>query len=53
MVEHGGSGSGAGGPVLAKLSNVLVDLGYVQSRKGVKTPKVVNLADSNFEAEAE
>ncbi|TLD88142.1 penicillin-binding protein 2 [Helicobacter sp. MIT 05-5294] len=52
MVEHGGSGSGTGGPVLAKLANVLVDLDYVKPR-GVKTPKVINAADSTFEAEAE
>ena len=52
MVEHGGSGSGTGGPVLAKLVNVLADLGYVQP-KNVKAAKVVTAADSNFEAEAE
>lgn len=33
MVEHGGSGSSAGGPILAKLANVLVDLGYVKKDK--------------------
>ena len=39
MVEHGGSGSSAGGPVLAKLSNVLVDLGYVEAKKPKKDKK--------------
>ncbi len=53
MVEHGGSGSGTGGPVLAKLANVLVDLGYVQPRGSAKNTKVINITDSNFEAEAE
>ena len=33
MVEHGGSGSGTAGPILAKLSNVLVDLGYVPNKQ--------------------
>jgi len=52
MVEHGGSGSGTGGPVLAKLANALVDLGYVKPRGG-KNTKTINAVDSSFEAEAE
>lgn len=32
MVEHGGSGSGAGGPLLAELANALVDWGYVAEK---------------------
>ncbi|WDL71764.1 penicillin-binding protein 2 [Helicobacter winghamensis] len=51
MVEHGGSGSGTGGPVLAKLSNALVDLGYVKPYK--KASKSLNKNDLNFELEAE
>lgn len=51
MVEHGGSGSGTGGPVLAKLSNALVDLGYVKPYK--KASKSPNKNDLNFELEAE
>lgn len=51
MVEHGGSGSGTGGPVLAKLSNALVDLGYVEPYK--KASKSLNKNDLNFELEAE
>ncbi|WDL70126.1 penicillin-binding protein 2 [Helicobacter winghamensis] len=51
MVEHGGSGSGTGGPVLVKLSNALVDLGYVKPYK--KASKSLNKNDLNFELEAE
>ena len=51
MVEHGGSGSGAGGPVLAKLANTLVDLGYVAPRK--KGAKNINAEDLSFELQAE
>lgn len=51
MVEHGGSGSGAGGPVLAKLSNALVELGYVKPNK--KTSTALNQKDLDFELEAE
>ncbi|WP_299549984.1 penicillin-binding protein 2 [uncultured Helicobacter sp.] len=51
MVEHGGSGSGTGGPVLAKLSNALVDLGYVAPYK--KISKTLNQNDVSFELEAE
>ena len=32
LVEHGGSGSGTGGPILAKLANAMVDLGYVPNK---------------------
>ena len=51
IVEHGGSGSGAGGPVLAKLSNALVDFGYVTAHK--RALKIPNQNDLNFELEAE
>lgn len=51
MVEHGGSGSGAGGPVLAKLANTLVDFGYVKAHK--KGAKTITKEDLNFEAQAE
>ena len=51
MVEHGGSGSGAGGPVLAKLANALVDLGYVAPQK--KSATNINAADLNFELQSE
>ncbi|TLD84508.1 penicillin-binding protein 2 [Helicobacter sp. MIT 11-5569] len=51
MVEHGGSGSGTGGPILAKLSNALIDLGYVQPYK--KDSKPLNANDMQFELEAE
>ncbi|MBX7490582.1 penicillin-binding protein 2 [Helicobacter turcicus] len=51
MVEHGGSGSGAGGPVLAKLSNALVDLGYVKPYK--KDSKTLSPNDISFELEAQ
>ncbi|MCI5968509.1 penicillin-binding protein 2 [Helicobacter sp.] len=51
IVEHGGSGSGAGGPVLAKLSNALVDLGYVKPYK--KNFKAPSQNDLNFELEAQ
>lgn len=36
MVEHGGSGSGTAGPILAKLANTLVDFGYVTPKKSKK-----------------
>ena len=32
LVEHGGSGSGTGGAILAKLANAMVDLGYVPNK---------------------
>lgn len=51
MVEHGGSGSGTGGPVLAKLANALVDLGYVPFRQ--KNSKPINPSDLRFELEAQ
>ncbi|MDY3113605.1 MAG: penicillin-binding protein 2 [Helicobacter sp.] len=51
MVEHGGSGSGVGGPVLAKLANSLVKYGYVKADKG-KVKNTSN-ADLNFESQAE
>ncbi len=51
MVEHGGSGSGTGGPVLARLANTLVDLGYVKSNR--KDARSANNADLEFESQAE
>ncbi|MCI7047687.1 MULTISPECIES: penicillin-binding protein 2 [Helicobacter] len=36
MVEHGGSGSGAGGPLLAELANALIDWGYVKGTRKKK-----------------
>ncbi len=40
MVEHGGSGSGVGGPLLAELANALMDWGYVAENSN-KTNKLV------------
>lgn len=42
MVEHGGSGSGTAGPILAKLSNVLVDLGYVPKKQNSFMQDITN-----------
>ena len=39
LVEHGGSGSGTGGPILAKLANAMVDLGYVPNKNTTQKRK--------------